>query len=130
MSNLNASATIQELRNKGYVVRVHHVREFPFVASVTNEGYDNMLTRGEFERAVDNCSLKFMDNYTGNVYPAEGDETVFGNMVSPVGGFTKVDIYNKQGVVVASGKRNFTNQQFNKRVGLISALGKALTKLS
>lgn len=120
---------ISDLRSKGYVVRCHHVREFPFVAADTPDGLDNHLTRGEFGRAVDAGNLVVVDPYSRNCYPAEGDELVFGRMVSPTGGFTKVDICLGD-KVVSSGKRNFTRQPFNKKVGLIAAFNQALSKLN
>lgn len=119
----NVSEEIRELRQNGYVVRIQHVRNFKNVAKDTKDGFDFYLTRGEFLRAVDSKELVYFD--FGNMYTAEGDETVFGNVVSPTGGFTCVTI-EKDGSVVSKGKRNFAwKEQFNKKIGLKAAFGKA-----
>ncbi len=126
---MNTQSRINELRQNGYTVRVNHVRAFDFVAADTNDGLDNMLTRGEFSRAVSDGKLRYVDkNEDGsylNDYIAENDELVYGKQVSPIGGFTTVAI-EKDGETVARGKFAFNKNQFVKRIGLDAAFGRAV----
>ena len=122
-----------ELRKEGFTVRVHHVRKFDGVASIVDGPFDNMLTRGEFERAVELDKLVAIvtspDGDILNTYDAEGDDFEFGKQVSPTGGFTSVTI-ERDGRVITKGKFSFNKKPFNKRVGLQAAFGRAVQHIA
>ena len=129
---MSTQSRINELRQNGYIVRINHVRAFEFVAADTINGLDNMLTRGEFSRAISDGKLRYVDRdddgYYVNDYIAENEELVFGQQVSPKGGFTTV-VIEKDGQTLARGKYNFNGAPFVKRIGLSAAFGRAIKQI-
>jgi hypothetical protein len=124
---MNVQEEINRLRQNGFTVRCHHNRYFKNVAAVTPDGLDNILTSGEFFRAVEDNRLVYIEQFGDivNTYDAEGDELIFGRQVSPTNGFTCVTI-EKDGIVLGKGKHSFHNKPFNKRLGLLASFGKAI----
>lgn len=99
----NGVPTVETLRKDGYKVRVYHGRYFP----TFNFG------RGEY---VSKREVVTKYNY---------DDASF---VSSFGGFTRVEV-SKDGQT-AVGKYNFGNRQFNRKIGLQAAIGRALHNLN
>jgi hypothetical protein len=131
---MSTQQSIQDLRKNGFTVRVNHVRNFENVAVDTEDGFDHMLTRGEFTRAVESDNLRYVeydnDGEVLNDYFAEADEVVYGKQVNPKGGFTTVTI-EKDGETVARGKFSFkSSSAFVKSIGLNAAFGRAVKQLS
>lgn len=124
--------TIQELRQNGFDVKISHhrlfngigVRENPTVPVI-----DNVLTRGEYEKARLNHSLDF-DDYGLNYYNEQCAEDVpYGKAVQPVGGFTTVEVTTPSGEVITK-KYNFGKTvPFCRKKGVIAALGRVMKEL-
>jgi len=130
---MSTTEKIKQLRDKGYTVRVNHVRGFDCVGVQDDNGVDNMLTRGEFTRACQDGKLVYF-NYDENtglyIDKPQGIEFLYGEQVSPKGGFTTV-VIEKDGQQVAKGKYSFgSNNAFTKRIGLSAAFGRALKQIS
>lgn len=104
---------IEQLRKDGFKVKVHHVR--PLRVGFYNpeiDMIDNMLSRNEFEDFSRGSNLKF------------------GDVVLPTGGFTEVEILCQDGSVLR-GKHNFPkHKNFERKVGVKAAIGKALKGLT
>lgn len=103
--SINFHAVVNDYRSAGYKVRVRHCRYVPI--------FNDCFTRAEF-------------NDEHNCWDRPED---FGNYVSNYFGFTQVILESPDGKVF-TGKHNFgIGKTFNKRVGRVSALGKALAKI-
>lgn len=106
--------TVEQLRQEGNVVRVHHVRHLHVPVYNPEFGaLDSYLTRGEFTRfAANDEGLK---------------DTKFGAVVDCKGGFTEVTLTTPEGLTY-TGKYNFGKKQpFNRKIGLRAALGRVLS---
>lgn len=123
---------LDELRNKGCTVRISHYRIFNDVGAVPEESgsLDNILTRGQFERAKASKRLRYLGTTGADVLSADGktaNEVEYGKVVSPKGGFTTVKVTMPDGEV-RTGKFNFNRKVFQKMLGIRAAVGKALKK--
>lgn len=123
---------IQELRQNGFGVKVSHHRLFRGIGVVEDlpkTKIDNVLTRGEYERAKVEGTLDF-DDFGANLYQeAFPDDVPYGKAVSPVGGFTTVEVTTPDGHVVAK-KYNFGKTvPFCRKKGVIAALGRVMKEL-
>lgn len=122
---------VHQLRQSGYVVKLRHVREF---VAVRRSDDDCFMTRGEYINARENGELEF-DGVGGMYYWCDMLNTKtpkipsYGRAVSPVGGFTYVEITAPTGEVVTS-QCSFKNRHFDRKFGTRVALQKAMFKLS
>lgn len=110
--------TVQELRQKGYQVKVRHTRYFDEYGILDNGEFDNFLTRGEFERAYDDGAVITIFGERTNEY------ATYGRLVQPFGGFTSVVLTAPNGQEY-TGKFNFNNRPFCRKTGFLAALGRA-----
>lgn len=138
--------SVQELRQKGYRVCIKHVRYFPLngdmvcktIDGISGDAYrdyevDQYLTKGEYLLSQENKNLEFSRDGEESprvaIYLAPWD-IPYSVAVSPVGGFTHVEIY-KDDEFLASGKRNFGKREhFNRKKGVHGALKQALSKVN
>lgn len=91
--------SVETLRKLGFKVRVYHARYY------SSDLYDLLTSKKEAAER----SLEF-----------------FGYSLSCHCGYTKVDITTPDNVEL-SGKYNFGNRQFNRKLGLRAAIGRAFT---
>ena len=117
--------TVQELRQKGYQVKVRHTRFFDEYGVLYAGEFDNFLTRGEFQRAYDdNVIINIFGENTNSIfYPSE--DATYGRLVQPFGGFTSVILTAPDGNIY-TGKFNFNNKRFCRKTGFRAALGRCL----
>lgn len=96
--NVKKFSEIEKLRNQGYQVEVKHYRKF--------NGWWDLMTKGQFTREYPNHTV--------------------GIHINSHGGFTKVRVICPEGFT-SVGKFNTPNgRQFNRKIGLKAALGRAL----
>lgn len=119
---------VYDLRRSGATVKVSHVREF--IGIHRTDDNDNFMTRGEYEQAKLNGELRYdgvgVSWYFSEVYNVpEKQMPSYGVAVSPVGGWTQVEVIMPSGDTV-TGKYSFSNRNFNKSLGTRIALNKAL----
>lgn len=112
--------TVQKLRQLGYKVKVRHTRFFDEYGVLDSGEFDNFLTRGEFERAYDDGDIVTIH---GDSEPSD-EFSAYSNLVKPFGGFTSVTLTAPDGHVY-TGKFNFNNKPFSRKVGYNAALGRA-----
>src|SRR3990167_2066055 len=93
--------TVEELRKSGFKVRVYHGRVVFLGMSV------DIMSRREFETKM----------------PSD----MWDGLVLSSGGFTRVEVTTPEGETKV-GKFNFGNRQFNRKLGLTAAIGRALCK--
>jgi len=96
----NISKSVETLRKLGFKVRVYHARRYYFDTST-----DLLISKKE---AIQQ-NLEF-----------------FGYSLSCHCGYTKVDITTPDNVEL-SGKYSFGNRQFDRKLGLRAAIGRAFT---
>ena len=101
MKNLS----VQQLRELGTQVRVSHCRKLKFPLRDQGNIMQDYMTRREFEAA----------GYA---------KVKFGDVVESTGGFTIVEITTNNQTV--RGKYSFGPRPFNRRIGLMAAIGRAL----
>lgn len=129
----NQCPTSDELRAFGFDVRIQHHRVFNEIGQwePDGQGIDNVLTRGEYNRAKQSAQLDFSNGIkTPERYARLGfnlpEEVPYGHAVSPTGGFTTVTLKSPDGVEM-SGKFNFgRNEPFNRNQGVRAALNRAM----
>lgn len=127
------SLTVDELRAFGFDVHVQHHRVFNEIGQWESDGQgiDNVLTRGEYNRAQQSGQLDFTDDLVvPNRYYDQGynlpEEIPYGKAVSPTGGFTTVNIITPNGVSLR-GKFNFGKKEpFCRRQGVLIAINRAM----
>lgn len=105
----------EEAKSLGYEVSVRHTRKMRGFAAIVDKKRDTFLSRGEFDKAVDEMSYECV---------AHGIEPTYGRFVDARGGFTVVSLKNGERAVTA--KYNFGNDPFCRYKGVVAALGKAL----
>lgn len=113
--------TVEDLRKSGHLVMVLHYRDmYPFYYQEYDTGKrESIMTRLEFEGADADGSL-FSYACHGAV------KAKYSNAVRPKGGFTIVKVTTPEGETF-TGKFNFSkNRQFNKKIGVAAALGRAM----
>lgn len=123
---------IQELRQNGFKVKINHHRIFNGigVAEYLPKRYiDNVLTRGEYEQARIEQRLDF-DDFGMNLYTEQfAEDVTYGKAVSPVGGFTTVEVTTPNNEVIVK-KYNFGKTvPFCRKKGVIAALGRVMKEL-
>jgi len=125
------SKIISNLRDHGYKIRISHHRVLNGVGKEVGvkdnyQEIDTLLTRGEYEHARAENQLVF-DDYGLNLFPQvnTADQLSFGEIVSPTGGFTLVEITTPEGATLR-GKCSFKNSAFWRRYGVRIALAKAI----
>lgn len=126
---------LQELRQNGFYVRITHHRVFDGIG-ILEPGpkykIDNVLTRGQFERARDEQALEFDEwganhpKYSEFVFP---EQVPYGLAVMPTAGFTTVEVTTPDDIVVVK-KYNFgKTEPFCRKKGVRAALGRVMKAL-
>ena len=100
---------IQELRSAGFKVRVCHLRRV-----LTNEVYKN-----RFRTIEHYCSRSEIEEMN-----ARGMKFI----VHPCGGFTRIEVTTPEGQLYVGTTRT-SNEQFNRKMAIEAALGRALKKM-
>lgn len=98
--------SVEVLRQNGYKVRVQHKRAF--------KGLTDVMTRGKFEE----------------VKTSEAQDWAYQNWVSPKGGETVVQITTPTGENLEGVARCSKSDPYNRKKGLLIALGRALSGTS
>ena len=101
--------SVSELRKAGYKIRVTHVRKTRNPAMVDGVK-DYLLSRYEYNLAKSEGRL--LDVFT------------YGESVLPYGGFTVVEVTTPEGKTFR-GKYNFGKRRFERKIGVVAALGRA-----
>ncbi len=96
--------SVETLRRLGFKVRVYHARRFYSQAWNFSGRIDEMKSKREMA----------------------GDPEKEAFMLSCHGGYTRVDITTPDNLEL-SGKYSFGNRQFNRKLGLRAAIGRAFT---
>ena len=91
--------TVQELRSNGYKVRVSHFRRVG----------KKLMSRRDFEES--------------------GFGDVWGDVIQPFGGMTLIEVTDPNGITVESKALCQSEENYNKRIGVSIALGRALKRL-
>lgn len=111
MTYSNGVPTVETLRKDGYKVRVYHGRCF-----------------GDYNGFVDtDFAVSKKDSVTASYQNTMG-QSIKSTNLSSFGGFTRIEV-SKDGQT-AVGKYNFGNRQFNRKIGLQAAIGRALQNLN
>lgn len=106
-----------KLADGKFTVEIEHIRPMnQFKAVLENGAVDSILSRDEFNKAVENV-----------MYVAPSHVPLkYGTFVSPVGGFTAVAITTPSGEIL-KGKHNFgPKENYSKIYGAFKAIHKAL----
>jgi hypothetical protein len=91
---------INQLRDAGYKVRVHHLRNF--------KGHEGLYTRHDFE--------------------VQFSKALYSKLISPRGGKTVVELTLPNGTDVTDSAVCSMKDQYNRKLGLKIALGRAVAK--
>ena len=89
---------VEELRKSGYKVKVYHARKF--------KGWWDLMSKKEFIAGWPNHTI--------------------GLHIDSYGGFTKVEVTCPEGFTSVGKFNTPTGEQFNRKLGLTAALGRAL----
>jgi hypothetical protein len=109
---MKSHLAIEKLRSLGYEVKVSHHRYFPMLA--------DCMTRHEYDALPVEHLVALID------VPVMTWRVMYKNAVSSLLGFTTVNVIGPDGTEWV-GKHNFTKRrQFNRKVGVASALTKCL----
>lgn len=100
--------TVEELRKNGYKVRVYHGRLYNVYPGVG----------GTLDMSLWDVAMSRRD------WEAQYPMYEFSDWVDSYGGFTRVEITTPEGETKV-GKFNFNNRPFNRKLGLVAAIGRA-----
>lgn len=115
------AGTLETIQKNGCKIKIRHFRIFPQVGLRDGQEIDNVLTKGQYIRGMNEGAIVPRLNVA--TPPSE-----FGKDVSNFGGFTTVTIETPSGSTY-SGKCNFNKAPFNRRKGLLVAMKRALAKV-
>src|SRR3990167_2845805 len=109
----NGVPTVENLRKQGYKVRVYHGRCF-----------------GDYNEFVDRTFAISKKDVLTAPYQNKFGISIESDKLSCFGGFTRVELTTPDGNYTSFGKFNFGNRQFNRKIGLQAAIGRALVNMN